>query len=85
MADNDTIAAALAKSRAAHLAYRQALAANNPAGVRTALERALETRTIAQDLDPDHTALAWSLDPYTKLHDNLLTYYRDQLARLAAA
>lgn len=81
MAVNDQIAQALSQSRAAHLAYRQALATSNTPAVRSALQLALDTRQTAENLDPVHAEPAWQADPYAKLHTELLMFYRLQLAK----
>lgn len=86
------VADELRASRAAHTRYRQAAGkidskgnvseAKNHDVCRVALEEALNHRTAAHALDPEHTDAAWERDKAD--HVDLMAFYQSQIARYAA-
>ena len=76
------VAQQLAQSRAAHLAYRQALREKAPTKARIQLQSASDLRTAAHSADPAHEAAAWEEELALKFeHDALVPFYAAQLAR----
>jgi len=82
----DTVASLLALSRAAHQAALQARQVKHMVEARRRLQEAADTRQRAHDLDPAHTAQAWSEGAEVTAtprgrnsHADLMAFYRQQL------
>lgn len=84
-----TVSELLTASRAAHAQYRANVAhrlaagvqPGNPVAARAALEQAATLRKQAEDADPQHVDAAWASDALISDHQQLLTWYAEQLAR----
>lgn len=71
----------LAQSRAAHLAYRAALAVPDLLAAGTALHAAAALRTAAAEADPHGTDPAWLAEAVTHPHHALLEFYRHEIGK----
>lgn len=80
------VADTLARSRAAHVAYRAALVAGESASRATVeLVEAQRHRLAADHLDPEHTDPAWAAEAPNYPHAELVAFYAQQLARYGLA
>lgn len=85
-----SIGTLLAESKAAHLAYRQALQQHQAVDARQSLETAAARRRQAQALDPAHVDPAWGESAsqhahqsmaHEEIHDELLDFYARELSK----
>lgn len=79
--DTHAIADLLMKSRSAHLQYQQLARLGQRTASRDFLMQAATARLQADADDPDHLAPAWASEPAQYAHDDLLAFYRRQMAR----
>jgi hypothetical protein len=90
---SDRVATLLAQAREAHQRYRDALpqrraadgaiTPGDPVAARAALQTALDMRTAAIAEDPEQNDPAWQAEAASVYdHGALLTFYREQLARV---
>lgn len=80
------VTSTLAQSKAAHVAYRQAVKRGDVEGRRTHLVKAAQLRRDAHALDPLHTARCWTEEQRDTAtgrdtHAELSDFYRKALAR----
>lgn len=79
--DAAAVEAALEASKAAHLAYREAVSRGDSRGARAAMQTAYDARMQAQALDPQFESAIWGQMDGLYPHIALIHFYRDQLAR----
>lgn len=81
-----TVSEHLAASRDAHVRYRSLHDSTNntdTAGMRAAMQEALDHRQAAQFADPSHNDAAWSIDVFDgkpAAHADLIHFYESYLA-----
>lgn len=79
--DVTAITAALDASKAAHLAYREAVSRGDSRSARAALQTAYDQRMEAMFADPLFEAAIWQQMDGLYPHVALVHFYREQLAR----
>lgn len=79
--DTAAVDAALTASKAAHLAYRDAVSRGASTEARHAMQTAYDQRMAAQLADPLFESQVWQQMDGLYPHVALVVFYREQLAR----